>query len=190
MNADSPPEEPSLERFRRYLVLVARLQLGHNFRGRLEPSDVVQQTLLDAHQKGQQFRGASEAERLAWLRRILTNNLADAIRALGRAKRDLALERSLEAAADESSLRWQACLAASHTAPERRAEKNEELVRLAQALADLPEAQREAVVLHHLQGATLAESAAYLGRTEAAVAGLLHRGLKSLREILRDGGES
>ena len=55
---------------------------------------------------------------------------------------------------------------------------------MADALAQLPDAQREAVVQHHLQGATLAEVAAQLQRTEAVVAGLLHRGLKHLRQLL------
>lgn len=185
MSSDDSVGVSSLERFRRYLHLVARLQLGRDFRGKLEPSDVVQQTLLEAYQKRGQYRGNSEGEWLAWLRQVLTHNLADAIRALGRAKRGLALQRSLEAAADESSLRWQAWLADGQTSPSGRAERNEELLLLAEALAELPEGQRETVVLHHLQGASLVELAAHLGRSEAAVAGLLHRGLKALRDRLQ-----
>jgi RNA polymerase sigma-70 factor (ECF subfamily) len=190
MNADALSEGQALERARRYLAVVARLRLGNDFRGKLDPSSVVQKTLLEAHQKGHQFRGGSEAEYLAWLRRALENNLADAIRADGRAKRDVARERSLDAAADDSSIRGQGWLAADHTSPSRRAEKNEELDQLADALADLPEDQREAVMLHHLQRATLAELAQHMGRSESAVAGLLHRGLTTLREKLTSEGAS
>ena len=64
--------------------------------------------------------------------------------------------------------------------------KNEQLLRLTAALVRLPDAQREAVILHHLQGMTLPTVAARLGRSEPAVAGLLHRGLKKLRELLRE----
>jgi RNA polymerase sigma-70 factor (ECF subfamily) len=185
MNPDS-----SLARFRSYLVRVARLRLGNNFRNKVDPSSVVQETLVRAQENAGQFRGGSEAERLAWLRQILVRKLADAIRALGREKRNVALERSLDAAGDSSAPRWQDGLPANDTSPSRRAEQNEQLDRLAQALAELPEDQRQAVVLHHLQKATLAESAAQMGRSRAAVGGLLHRGLETLRKKLREEGES
>jgi RNA polymerase sigma-70 factor (ECF subfamily) len=176
----------ALERFIDYLRLLARLQLGSRFQGHLDASDVVQQTLLEAQQKLHQFRGRSEAELAAWLRQILAHNLADAARAQGRAKRDVARQRSLEAALDESSSRLEGWLAAEQSSPSQRAERNEQVVRLAQALAGLPEAQREALVLRHLEGRSLADIAARLGRSPAAVVGLLQRGLKSLRGLLQE----
>jgi RNA polymerase sigma-70 factor (ECF subfamily) len=174
------------ERFRGYLLLLARAQLGDRLRGKLDPSDVVQQTLLDAHRQRDQFRGHTGAEMAGWLRRMLACNLADALRALGRQKRDAARERSLEAALDESSARVQAWLAAEQSSPSEQAQRGEELLRLTEALAALPEAQRDALVLHYWQGLTLAETAERLGRTPAAVAGLLQRGLKALRVALND----
>ena len=57
-------------------------------------------------------------------------------------------------------------------------------MRLSDALLALPDSQREAIVLHHLQGWTLNEVASHLRRTDAAVAGLLHRGLRRLRELM------
>lgn len=175
-----------LERFRAYLCLLARAHLDHRLRGKLDASDLVQQTLLEAHQKRDQFRGQSDGERAQWLGQMLTHNLADAIRALRRAKRDIARERSLDAALDDSDARLGAWIEASQTSPSQHAVRNEQLLRLAEALADLPEPQREAVVLHHLQRLSLAELAAHLGRSEPAVAGLLHRGLKRLREVLHE----
>src|SRR5262249_52794144 len=168
------------------LRLLARLQLGHRPPPGIEPSDVVQQTLLEAHQNLAQFRGQSEAELAAWLRQILAHNLADALRARGRAKRDVARQRSLEAALEESSGRLEAWLAADQSSPSQRADRNEQVLRLAQALAQLPEPQREAVVWRHLEGRSLADIARHLGRTQAAVVGLLQRGLKNLRGILRE----
>jgi RNA polymerase sigma-70 factor (ECF subfamily) len=174
----------ALERFREYLRLLARLQLDPRLRGKLDPSDVVQQTLLEAYAKREQFRGSTAGERLAWLRQALAHNLADALRAFGQAKRDVARERSLEAAVEASSRRLQAWLAADQSSPSQQAERHERAARLAEALAALPDDNREALVLHYCEEWPLADIAAHLGRTPAAVAGLLKRGLKQLRARL------
>jgi RNA polymerase sigma-70 factor, ECF subfamily len=173
-----------LERFRGYLLLLTQLHWDSRLQGRLDPSDLVQQSLLEAHQKRDQFRGTSEAELAGWLRQILAHNLADALRRLDRAKRDVNLERSLEALLGESSTRLQACLAAEQSSPSQKAAENEEVTRLADCLARLPDPQREAVALHHLQGLTLGELARRMERSEAAVAGLIRRGLKKLRQLM------
>jgi RNA polymerase sigma-70 factor (ECF subfamily) len=185
MDHDVPAGRVDLERFRAYLQLLARLHLDPRLRGKIGPSDVVQQTLLQAYQGLAGFRGG-DAELLAWLRRILTRNLTHAVRDLGRAKRDVARERSLEEAVDASSARLEAWLAAEQSSPSERADRNEQVLRLTEALAELPEAQREAVVQHYWQGRSLAEIGEELGRTPAAVAGLLHRGLKQLRSRLQE----
>jgi RNA polymerase sigma-70 factor (ECF subfamily) len=187
MDPTDPAGRP-LEQFRDYLCLLARAHLDGRLRDKLDASDLVQQTLLEAHAKRHQFRGRCEAERAGWLRQMLANNLADAVRALGRAKRDVQRELSLDAVRD-SSARLEAWLAAEQSSPSQQAARNEELLRLAEALTRLPEPQREAVVLHHLQGWTLGRLAARLGRSEPAVAGLLHRGLKRLRELLREASD-
>jgi RNA polymerase sigma-70 factor (ECF subfamily) len=173
-----------LGKFRDYLRLLARVQLDPRLRGKLDPSDVVQQTLLEAYEKREQFRGATEAEWLAWLRTALAHNLADALRALGQAKRDVARERPLADAADASSRRLEAWLAAEQSSPSQQAERHERAVALAAALAELPDDNREAIVLHYCEDWPLAAIAAHLGRTPAAVAGLLKRGLKQLRARL------
>ena len=141
----------------------------------------MQQTLLEAFQKREQFRGATDAERAAWLRRILAHNLADALRAFGRDKRDLDRERSLEESLRASSLRLERWLATGDASPSEQAERQERAIRLAVTLAGLPESQREALVLQYWHGWTLAQIGRHLDRTPAAVAGLLKRGLKKLR---------
>jgi RNA polymerase sigma-70 factor (ECF subfamily) len=185
MNPSAEDPAWALEHYRSYLHLLARLQLDRRVRGKLDPSDVVQQTLLQAHEKRDQFRGKSEGERVAWLRKILANNLAEAVRRYSRQQRDVALERSLAAALQESSLRLEALLASDQQSPSRAAERQEELVGLAEALAGLPEDQRRAVELHHLQGCSLVETATEMGRSKEAVAGLLFRAMKKLRNRLR-----
>jgi RNA polymerase sigma-70 factor (ECF subfamily) len=164
-----------LERFRSYLLTLAHLQLRG--RPRIDPSDVVQQTLLEACQSLEQFQGAGDGERAAWLRKILAHNLADAERRLHRDCRDVRRERPLE---DEHHP------ADTQSSPSRRAARDEDAVRLAEALAKLPDAQREALILQHWHGLTLARIGEKLGRSPVAVAGLLKRGLKTLRELLGD----
>jgi RNA polymerase sigma-70 factor (ECF subfamily) len=175
-----------LECFREYLSLLARLQVDDRLRARIDLSGVVQQTLLEAYQARGQLHGHNQAQVAAWLRRILANNLADEVRRLLAGKRDPARERSLEAALEASSARLQEWLAAEQSSPSEQVERQEEGVRLAKALAALPDNQRRAVELHHLQGRSLSEVATELGLSRPAVAGLLHRGLKKLRELLEE----
>jgi RNA polymerase sigma-70 factor (ECF subfamily) len=183
-----PPDAPELvpERFRGYLRLLAEAEVTHGGPAKLDPSDIVQQTLLDAHRDRGQFRGRTDAEMAAWLSRLLACNLADAVRSLRRGKRDVAREQSLEAALDASSARLEAWLAAEQSSPSERAERKESVLRLVDALARLPEANCQAVVMRHCRGLSLAEISTRLGRTPAAVAGLLKRGLAELRMLLPD----
>jgi RNA polymerase sigma-70 factor, ECF subfamily len=186
MDQPSRGDELAVEKFRSYLLLLARMQMNQKLCAKLDPSDVVQQTLLDAHRQLDQFLGSTPAEMAGWLRRMLACNLADALRAFSRGKRAIANERSLEAALDGSSARLESWLAAEQSSPSQKAQRAEDLLILAQALAELPEAQREAIVLHYWQEQPLAQVAVQLGRTVPAVVGLLQRGLKTLRTLLAE----
>jgi RNA polymerase sigma-70 factor, ECF subfamily len=171
-----------VESYQNYLLLLARLQLAPELTGKLEPSDLVQQTLLKAHQNREQFRGSTEAERMAWLRTILANTLTDAIRKF--APRAGPRECSLQAGLEQSSLRLEAILAADQTSPSQRVIRHEQLIRLADALVQLPDDQRQAVELRHLQDMATADIARRMNRSVAAVGGLLQRGLRALRVSL------
>ena len=169
---------PALEHYRPYLMVLARTQVSDPARrDRMDLSGVVQQTFLEAHQKIGDFRAGAPGEGSAvmagWLRQILARNLADALRGQGRAKRDAGRERSLDHELDQSS-------------PSQGAHRADRAVLLAAALAELPDAQREVVLLRHWDGWPLAKVAAHLGRTPASVVGLLQRGLKGLRERLAE----
>jgi RNA polymerase sigma-70 factor, ECF subfamily len=180
----------SIESYRDYLLLLVRLQIGARLRAKLDASDIVQQTILHAHERRAQFRGQTEAEWLGWLRAILANVLAAALRKFDTQARDPSRERSLEAELEQSSSRMESILAADQPSPSERAVRSEQFMMLASALARLPENQRRVVELHYLKGLTVAEVAEQIERTRPVVVGLLFRGLKRLRELLRDSWEA
>ena len=186
------PDEPrvadwSPSDFFDYLHLLARLHLDDRLRGKLDPADLVQETLLKAHQHQSDCRGTSQRERAAWLRRILANTLTDlARRYLQGDRRNVNLEESLH----QSSARLEDQLSGAAIPPDVQAQKHESLVWLAQGLASLPEEQRQALEMRHLQGLGLAEIAQRMDRSRASVAGLLRRGLEALRELGEPGASS
>ncbi len=172
------------ERYREYLHLLARLQLPHQLRGKLDASDLIQQTLLEAYQAQGQLHDRSEAEQLGFLRCILTNNLADAIRQFAAKARDVARERTLEGNSTGADSGLGAWLATDHSSPSQVAIREEELLSLAEALSQLPNDQRTAVEMKHLYGYSLAAISQAMGRSETAVGGLLGRGIKKIRQLL------
>jgi RNA polymerase sigma-70 factor (ECF subfamily) len=180
--SDTPDtREEVFAQARDYLRMLARVGLDPRLRAKVGESDVVQQTLLEAHRDWDQFRGRTAAERFAWLRQILARNLANLVREYTRAKRDVDREWRPDAAVEASSARLAGWLASGQTTPGTAAGREEEAVRVAVALAALPDAQREAVLLRHWHGWSLGQIADHLGTTRAAVTGLLYRGLKTLR---------
>lgn len=184
MNSQPPTER--LERFRHYLTLLARMEVGPGNLRHVDASGIVNATLATAHQQWDRFRGTNDAELAAWLRRMLACNLADAFRGIHRQKRDVRRERSLDAGLDQSCTRLEDWLVALQTSPSAKAVRSEQLMRLAWALGELPEDQRNAVELHHLHGCPISELAELLDRSKPSVAGLLRRGLERLRELLHE----
>jgi len=183
----TPDTGEALEPFRNYLQVLAELHLDRRLRGKLDPSDIVQQTMLRAYSAFGEVRAQETEVLTAWLRRILASTLADAVKHYERDKRDIHRERSIEAELDRSASGFAAWLAADQTSPSRQFERNEEMLRLVDALARLPDRMREVVVLKHCQGWTLQRIADHIGRTVPAVASLLRRGLADLRRELESG---
>jgi RNA polymerase sigma-70 factor (ECF subfamily) len=177
-----------LELHRPALQHLARRQLDGRVAVRVAASDVIQQTFLEAHRRFGQFAGRGEREWAAWLRAILEHRVAGAIRdhALLQ-KRTVRREQSMDQGqGSEAGLKQG--LDAGHSSPSQKAMRVEDVVRLEGALGALPEDQREAVRLRHLEGWALADIARRLNRTPAATAGLIKRGMQALRRRLHDPG--
>jgi RNA polymerase sigma-70 factor, ECF subfamily len=184
MSVDGGSLPRSLEQYADYLRLLARIHIDPRLRARLDPSDVVQQTLLVAHEKFVQFRGQSDRELAAWLRAILASVLAQAARRFYHNEPERA--RSLDRAIEQSSARLESWLAEDQSTPSQKAVRAEQLGTLSRALAQLPDDQRTAIELHHFQGLSVPESARRMNKTVASVTGLLYRGGKELRQRMSD----
>jgi RNA polymerase sigma-70 factor (ECF subfamily) len=176
----------TLDDYRDYLRLLARVQLSPLFWAKVDPSDIVQETLLRAHEKRDQFRGQTDAEFAAWLRQILSRQLAAAARHFRTEGRDVYRECSLEQLLHDSSARLEALLMAQSPGPEQRFANHESLLHLSRALNMLPESERTAVEMKFLQACSLDEIARHMGRTKKAIGGILRRATQHLREFIKD----
>jgi RNA polymerase sigma-70 factor (ECF subfamily) len=185
MTAQREDHEQALERFRTYLSFLARVQIDPRLQGEIDLSGVVQQTLLEAHQRWERICSTEPEVQARQLRCMLANNLRDEIRKIRTQGRDVHRKRSLEAALEQSSARLENVLRAEESTPSQKAERQEEALRVAEALAKLPEAEREALYLQHWHGWTLDQIGKHLHRTPGSVAGLLHRGMERLKGYLQ-----
>jgi RNA polymerase sigma-70 factor, ECF subfamily len=176
-----------LELYRDYLALLARLQIGKRLQGKVDASDLVQETFLKAHRDFGEFRGGTEGEWVSWLREILGCNLAHQVRRYcGTQRRDVRLERDLARDLNESSRILDQALVGRQSSPSQGAIRREQAVLLAGALEQLPEDYREVIILSHLQGLSFPEVARTMGRTLDSVKNLWARALARLRHTLGD----
>jgi RNA polymerase sigma-70 factor (ECF subfamily) len=188
---DAAAAGPLLESYRPYLTLLARVQVGKKLQGKVDAADVVQETFLDAHRQLPLFRGGSEAEFTAWLRRILAGQIALMIRRyMGTQGRDVSVERSLQVELDGNSQAMNIDLFVPQSTPSQHASKREQAVLLAEALAKLPDEMREVLVLRHLEELTFLEVAKRMNRGESGVYKLWVRALAALRETMTGGVSS
>ena len=177
--SEPDPWAAALDRLRPALLAWAEAQTPAWVRAKVDPADLVQQTLLEGLRAADRLAGRPDPEVLAYLRRTLTNNVIDAARKYARTQQDVSPD-----AAAESSRRLADWLAAADTSPSDRAARNERYARLAAGLARLPDAQRIAVEWRYLHGAKVAEIARLLGKSDGAVMALLHRAVLGLRALL------
>jgi RNA polymerase sigma-70 factor (ECF subfamily) len=180
---DPDAADQLLEMYRPVLKLISQQIIGPGLQRREDASDIVQRTVLEAYAAFEQFRGESEPEFSAWLKQILHRNVTNLVRDNRAAKRDLRREQYLDAAEGSVSITWMQP-AGRGTTPSQRVIRAEAAVNLAQALDELPDAQRQAVRMRHLEGRGIDEIAEAMDKTPAAVAGLIRRGLQTLRERL------
>lgn len=178
--------DSAFEKFRPYLRLLAQSHLGDALKKRVDASDIVQQTLLQAHQAREQFRGDSEAQLVAWLKQILRNRIIEQARHWKVQKRDMGRDVDLVQKVDDSFRRVDDWLSASQTSPSMAAHGNDMLYKLSSAVEQLPQDLREVVVMHHLQGMKLVDIATAVGCNETTVGRRLFRGLKQLSELMKE----
>jgi RNA polymerase sigma-70 factor (ECF subfamily) len=180
-----------LELNRADLALLARAQIDLRLQGRVDASDLVQETFLDACRDFQHFRGTSHGEWVAWLRKILFYNLARVVqRQVGAKKRSTRLEVSLDqrvSAMERSSgtLQIATALVSPSSSPSSQARRREHAACLADQLARLPADYREVLVLRNLEGLPFPEVARRMDRSAGAVRILWVRAVDQLRRLLQ-----
>jgi RNA polymerase sigma-70 factor, ECF subfamily len=176
-----------LDAYRNYLTLLARLQIDRALRVKLDASDVVQETFLEAHRDFDRFRGTSIGELVAWLRQILVRNLANQVRHYrGTKRRDIRLERHLGLAVDRSSEHLAEQVAFPGASPSHDAARCESAVLLADALGRLPPDYRDVLVLRNLEELSFPEVAQRMDRSVDSVKKLWARGLAQLRRQMTE----
>lgn len=179
------PRTGWLLRHEPWLKLLARLEIDSRFQGKFSASDAVQQTLAAAWRDWANCRAASDQQRLAWLRKILANQLGQLARQYTTAqRRDVRREISLEHSLAESSQRLERFLAADQTSPSVAAAAREEQARLAEVLERLPADYRDVLILRNIEELPFDEIAARLDRSPGAVRMLWVRALARLRDEL------
>jgi len=176
-----------LERYRAILHLAAEAQIGRRLKVRCDASDLVQNTLFDAQKGFPTFAGSTEPEFSAWIKQIHRRNLADAIKEHVRAAaRTVRREERLLDPSNDSFIIPIGGLVAGQSTPSQHMIKAERALRLAEILLTLPETQRRAIFLRHIEGLKLEAIAEELGRTVGSVAGLIDRGLTTLRKTMSE----
>jgi len=174
-----------LEAYRNYLRLLAHVEIGRRLQGKIDASDLVQETFLEAHRNFPRFQGTDEPQFACWLRQILAAKVANLVRHyFGTQGRDARLEEELAADVENSSRMMGHELAASITSPSQQAVRREQAVLLADALVALPADYREAIILRHLEGLTFPEVARRMERTQDSVEKLWLRALARLRQTM------
>ena len=174
-----------LERYRSYLRLLARLNIYRRLQAKVDASDMVQETFLEAHRHFDQFRGTTEAELLGWLRQILASRLAMLVRRYyATQQRNLQLEEAISVELHQSSQALDRSLLDSRSSPSTHASRHEQGVLLANTLDQLPWECREVIVQHHLHGLSFVTVATSMGRTPTSVRTLWIRALGELKRAL------
>ncbi|MFZ5829411.1 MAG: sigma-70 family RNA polymerase sigma factor [Planctomycetota bacterium] len=174
-----------LELYRRYLKLLARVEIGHGLQAKIDASDLAQEALLEAHRHFDAFRGDGERQFVAWLRKIMAATLSNAMRRyMGTQCRDIRLEQELRCRLDQSSQMLGEGIWDHRSSPSQQAARREQAVLLANALEQLPEDYRKVLVLRHLEGLPFADVAQRMGRSLDSVEKLWVRGLARLRQAM------
>lgn len=187
------PEAKSLlfQYYRRYLRMWADRRRNEGLRAKFDESDVVQETCMQAARTLHQFRGTTEAEFIAWLRRILETTNSSLARDFWNAqKRDIRKERRIDAFEELSSGADLGVLATDDSSPSEHAMRLEREAMLLQAISTLPSDYQEVIVRHGMQEEPIRDIARSLGRTDSGTWKLWARALLALRKIMGNGPQA
>jgi RNA polymerase sigma-70 factor (ECF subfamily) len=168
---------------RNYLWTVAHQELTADLRPKVAPSDLVQETLMEAHRDFPGFTGQEQRDLLAWLRRILLNNLANAQRKYrGTEKRSISREVGLGGI--DSATGDAVDLPHSDASPSSIACSKEQEIRLEAAIQRLLPDYRSVILLRHRDHLPFEEIARHLGRSVVATRKLWSRAIERLQREL------
>ena len=182
---DTAAREALFQRCRNYVGVVARAQVESWLQAKVDASDLVQQTLLDAHRGLGEFRGETEAEWLAWLRRILTHNAADFVRRYaGAEKRRAGREIPIHSGNPDESVAGTLQLSDPGESPSAAVMRHERELMVAEALSRLSADHQEVIRLRNLQRLPFEEIARLMNRSGPATQMLWMRAMKSLQAAL------
>ena len=172
-----------LEAARHYLLSIARQEFDPDLRAKNSPSDVVQETFVEAQRDFGQFQGDTEAELLAWLRQLLLHRVAK-LRRRYRDTQKRRLAREVALGGDDSSGGPAGGLAANTLSPSGQAMVHEQDQALREALGRLPEDYRRVITLRHEEQLPFEEIGRLLERTPDAARKLWARAVERLHEEL------
>ncbi len=181
-----------LQYYGNYLKLLVTTHLDAKLRARCSPSDIVQESYFEAHRDFEKFQGRTAGEFLAWLRKILVNNIAREVeKHILSAKRDVRREVRLDgmqAALERSAARLESVFVNRASSPSSRADRHEHVVALANHMAELPADYREVLVLRHCEGLAFKDIARQMGRSTGAVRMLWLRAIGQIRRQMKEEG--
>ncbi|MDH3592994.1 MAG: sigma-70 family RNA polymerase sigma factor [Planctomycetota bacterium] len=183
-NDGSAARADFLAAYRAYLRYLARDGIGKHMQAKVDASDLAQDVIVAAQRDFPSFRGETEAELMAWLRRMLANRIVDYARKYGGTRRQ-AQERSIHDILYESSMAFESVLAASGLTPSQNAEKRELATILADALEQLSPDHQEVLLLRTKESLSWNEVAQRMGRRPDAARQLWVRALKALKPLLK-----
>jgi RNA polymerase sigma-70 factor (ECF subfamily) len=180
--------EALFARYRDFLRLVVRLRMDTRLRARVDPSDVVQEAQADAFRRLRDFLDRRPMPFRLWLRKTTQERLLKVQRThLETGRRDATREVPLP---EQSSLLLAGRALASGSSPSERFDRSETARRVREAVAALPETDREVLLMRNFEGLSNQE-VAYLLELDPAAASKRHgRALLRLRQALLDGGFS
>lgn len=176
-----------LRKYFRYLNSLSQGHIDQRIQMRVSPSDIVQETLLEAHRDFKNFVGTSLEEFTGWLRKILFNNLATAIEShLLTAKRDVRKQRSLDEQANSNHTYadFKRSLNTEVSSPSSPLRRDEWLHQLSNAINQLPELQCQVIRMRHFDGLSFNEIATKLGKSPGATRMLWVRAVEKLKNVL------